>query len=56
MPLILSICTRLQSEESPDPHAIARLKTLLSDHNGPCHNATEPGALAAALHGILDAL
>jgi hypothetical protein len=56
MPLILSICTRLQSEESLDPHAIARLKTLLSDHNGPCHQATEPGALAAALHGILDTL
>jgi len=56
MPLILSIHTRLQSEESLDAQAIARLKTLLSDRNGPCYKATEPGALAAELEGILDAL
>jgi hypothetical protein len=56
MPLILPICTLLQSEESLDPHAVARLKTLLRDHNGPCYKAAEPGALAAALKGILEAL
>jgi hypothetical protein len=55
MPLILSLHTRLQSEESLDAQAIARLKTLLSDHNGPYYKATEPGALAAALQGILEA-
>ena len=56
MPLILSIRTRLQSDHPLDPRAIARLKTLLSDHNGPCYKATEPGALAVALQRVLEAL
>jgi len=56
MPLILSIRTRLHSEQPLDPQAIARLKTLLTDHNGPCYKATEPGALAAALQAVLEAL
>ena len=56
MPLILSIRTRLHSDQPPDPQAVARLKTLLSDHNGPGYKATEPGALAVALQAVLEAL
>ena len=56
MPLILSIRTRLHSGQQLDPQAIARLKSLLGDHNGPCYKANEPGALTVALQGILDAL
>jgi hypothetical protein len=56
MPLIRSIRARLHSEQPLDPHAIARLKMLLSDRNGPCYKATEPGALAAALQQVVVAL
>jgi len=56
MPLILSIRTRLHCEQPLDPQAIALLKTLLSDYNGPCYKTEAPGALAAALQRVLEAL
>ena len=56
MPLILSIRTRLHSDQPLNPQAIALLKTLLSDHNGPCYKTEAPGALAAALQRVLEAL
>ena len=56
MPLILSIASRLRSEEPLAPMGIARLKTLLRDVNGPCYAPSRPGELTVALHELSDAL
>ena len=47
-PLITSLAARLRSREPLDPCGMARLKTLLSDHAGPCYRRSRPDALAAA--------
>jgi len=52
MPLILSVRSRLLSEEPLATQGIARLKTLLRDRAGAFYVASAPGALAAVLQEI----
>jgi hypothetical protein len=52
MPLILSVKSRLLSGEPLALQGIARLKTLLSDHYGPCYVEGQRDALTRALQEI----
>ena len=56
MPLIGSIRSRLCSTDPLDAQAIAELKTLLRDRDGPCYVPTGPDALKVALERISESL
>jgi len=56
MPLIGSIRSRLCSTDPLDARAIAELKTLLRDRDGPCYVPTGPDALKVALERISESL
>ncbi len=56
MPLILSIRSRLLSDEPLATRGIAQLNTLLRDRRGPCYFASEHGALTVALKEVSELL
>ena len=53
--LIMSITSRLRSEEPLDAQGIARLKTLLRDPTGPCYAPSRTDALTVALQAVSEA-